>query len=212
MVLLLRYDYMVKAYELGNGLHSITIFSKRGFRAVKEEVRCLAHNSSQSTTSLDNQKPQPASLRCFPGLWQWRPHTPPRLLNLSLQGKMVLKGLAVEVRTPDGLRFIVIDEEPAGPSAIMEISLNVGDLKRSLGGSRTRWKECSIQTRWVANSCTPLSATFVHALLAYWNGFFGMPIAYNSGTEAVLYPASERQTCLRLVQLPEGTKLNLGTG
>ena len=40
---------------------------------------------------------------------------------------------ALEVAAPDGYRFVVVDEDAAGPCPITQVCLHVSDLQKSLG-------------------------------------------------------------------------------
>ena len=49
----------------------------------------------------------------------------------------VHEGKSVEVSSPDGHKFLVINEDIAGPNPITEVAVNVEDLGRSLGKAFT---------------------------------------------------------------------------
>lgn len=49
------------------------------------------------------------------------------------QAKVVEEGRVVEVQSPEGHTFRVVNEDIKGPNPVSEITLNVEDLEKSLG-------------------------------------------------------------------------------
>ena len=54
------------------------------------------------------------------------------------QGSLLPGGEAVEVVSPDGHRFVVLNADVSGPNPIIEVAINVEDLSKSIGEDHTQ--------------------------------------------------------------------------